>query len=206
MKVILADDHALFREGMQYLLMRLSQDISILQANSHDSAVKLLLENPDSDLALVDLHMPGRESSLSGLTELLVAAKTIPVVVLSGSESLYEIHQVITAGAKGFIPKQEHSDVMLCALQLVLTGSVYVPPLMLKGNSNEQNHLGALTPKQLQVLQQLCKGHSNKVIAKTMHVTEATVKCHTTAIFRELDVGSRTQAIAIAKTRGLVAG
>ena len=204
MKVILADDHALFREGMQHLLLRLDEDVSVLEADCHDAALKLLSENPDTDLALVDLHMPGRADDLSGLAEVLDHAQTVPVVVLSGSEDLDEIHQVIKAGAMGFIPKHEHADVMLCALHLVLSGSVYVPPIYLTPTTGNRQHQTHLTPKQIEVLQQLCKGYSNKEIGRLMNLTEATIKCHTSAIFRELEVGSRTQAVSVAKQLGLV--
>jgi len=203
MKVILADDHALFREGMRHLLLRLDDDVSVLEADCHDAALKLLADNPDADLALVDLHMPGRED-LSGLAEVLDHAQTVPVVVLSGSENLDEIHQVIKAGAMGFIPKHEHADVMLCALHLVLSGGVYVPPMLMSSSSASHAHQAKLTPKQIEVLQQLSKGYSNKEIGKNLNVSEATVKCHTSAIFRELEVGSRTQAVSIAKQRGLI--
>lgn len=203
MKVILADDHALFREGMRHLLLRLDDDVAVLEADCHGAALKLLADNPDADLALVDLHMPGRED-LSGLAELLGHAQTVPVVVLSGSENLDEIHRVIKAGAMGFIPKHEHAEVMLCALHLVLSGGVYVPPMLMSSSSGSHAHQTKLTPKQIEVLQQLSKGYSNKEIGKNMNVSEATVKCHTSAIFRELEVGSRTQAVSIAKQRGLI--
>jgi DNA-binding NarL/FixJ family response regulator len=204
MKIILADDHALFREGLRHLLLRLNHDVTVLEADCHDAALKLLAENPDADLALVDLHMPGRADDLSGLAEVLNHARTVPVVVLSGSENLEEIHQVINAGAMGFIPKHEHADVMLCALQLVLSGSVYVPPLLMSYTTGGQPHQTKLTPKQIEVLQQLCKGYSNKEIGKIMNVSEATIKCHASAIFRELNARNRLQAASIAKQLGLI--
>jgi len=205
MKVILADGQALFREGMQHLLMRLDDDVLVLEADSHDSALKLMEDHPDADLALVDLHMPGRANDFSGLMELLGHSQTIPLVVLSGSEDMDEVQQVIKSGAMGFIPKHEHADVMLCALHLVLSGSVYIPPLLMHSHLASQHHKAHLTPKQIEVLKELCKGYSNKEIAQVLHLSEATIKCHTSAILRELEVGSRTQAISVAKQRGLVA-
>jgi DNA-binding NarL/FixJ family response regulator len=173
MKVILADDHALFREGLRLLLQRLGDDVSILEAGSHDAVLKLLEENPDAHLAMVDLHMPGRKNDLSGLTEVLEHAQTIPVVVLSGSENMDEIHQTIKAGAMGFIPKHESAEVMLCAVQLVLSGSVYVPPMLMSRVSGERQPHTKLTTKQLEVLQQLCQGHSNKEIGRLMNFARA---------------------------------
>jgi two-component system nitrate/nitrite response regulator NarL len=148
--------------------------------------------------------MPGRADDLSGLAEVLDHAQIVPVVVLSGSEDLHEIHQVINAGAMGFIPKHEHADVMLCALQLVLSGSVYVPPLLMSYTTGGQPHQTKLTPKQIEVLQQLCKGYSNKEIGRLMNLSEATIKCHTTAILRELNVDNRLQAASVAKQLGLI--
>lgn len=205
MKVILADDHALFREGLRLLLQRLDENVFILEADNHDAVLKLLAENPDADLALVDLHMPGRTVDLSGLAEVLKHATTIPVVVLSGSENLDEVHQTIEAGAMGFIPKYEHSDVMLCALQLVLSGSVYVPPMLMSRATGDRQPQARLTAKQFEVLQQLCKGYSNKEIGKHMNLSEPTIKCHVSGIFRELNVENRMQAANAAKQLGLIA-
>ncbi len=205
LKIILADDHTLFREGMRHHLKRLDEEMTILEADSHDATLKLLADHPDADLALVDLHMPGRADDLSGLTEMLEQTETVPVVVLSGSENFDEVHQVIKAGAMGFIPKHEHVDVMLCALQLVLSGSVYIPPLLMSSQSAARNNPAKLTPKQVQVLRQLCDGCSNKEIGLNMNLSEATIKGHISAIFRELGVHNRTQAASIARQRGLTA-
>jgi DNA-binding NarL/FixJ family response regulator len=202
MKIILADDHALFRKGMQLMLAALSDQTSVLEADCHDALLELLAANPDADLALVDLHMPGRANDLDGLAEVLSHAQTVPVVVLSASDRPEDMQQAIKAGAMGFIPKYERADVMLCALQLVLNGGVYIPPALM---AHPAGHAQArLTPKQLEVLEKMCKGYSNKEISRSLNISEATVKCHTTAIFRELDVGSRTQAVAAAKQQGLV--
>ncbi len=204
MKIILADDHALFRAGLKQLLTRLGDDVSVLEANTHDAVLKLLAENQDADLALIDLHMPGQEYH-PGLIEVLDKAETIPVVVLSGTENYEEIQQVINAGAMGFIPKQEHAEVMLCALQLVLSGGVYLPPkLMSYATSKNQQPKSNLTTRQLDVLKRLSLGYSNKEIGSLLNLSDATIKCHITAIFRALNVDSRMQAAAKAKLLGLV--
>jgi DNA-binding NarL/FixJ family response regulator len=204
MKIVIADDHALFREGIRHLLLRLDDDVSVLEADCHDKALQLLKDNPEANLALIDLHMPGKDD-MSGLTEVLDIAQTIPVVVLSGSEEFEEIHQVIKAGVMGFIPKHEHAEVMLCALRLVLSGGVYVPPLYLSSTQANRPIQNRLTPRQIEVLQQLYKGYSNKEIGKLMNLSEATIKCHASAIFRELNVDNRFQAVDTAKKLGLVA-
>jgi two-component system nitrate/nitrite response regulator NarL len=202
MKIIVADDHALFREGMRHLLMRLDDNVSVLEANCHDVALRLMIENPDADLALVDLHMPGKDD-LSGLAELLNRSQTIPIVVLSGSEELETIHRVIKAGAMGYLPKHENAEVLLCALRLVLNGGIYVPPLYVTSTSAVFQAQNRLTPRQTEVLRNMCSGLSNKEIGKVMNLSESTVKCHVSAIFRELNVDNRLQAASAARKIGL---
>lgn len=203
MKIIVADDHALFREGLKQILLGLGEDVSVLEANSHETVLELLSANPDADLALIDLHMPGRED-LTGLIEVLDHARTIPVVVLSGSEEMGEIQQVVRMGVMGYIPKYEHADVMICALRLVLSGSVYVPPMLLSSVTSNQPFRSQLTSRQIDVLQQLCDGYSNKEIARKLNLSEATVKSHASSIFRELQVNNRLQAATVAKKLGLI--
>ena len=202
MKIIIADDHALLREGIRHLLMRLDVNVSILEADCHDAALQLLNDNPDASLALIDLHMPGKED-MSGLSELLNHAQTIPVVVLSGSEEIDTIHHVIKAGVMGYIPKHENAEVMLCALRLVLSGGIYVPPLYLSSTNTDDQIKFRLTPRQTEVLQNMCNGLSNKEIGQLMNLSEATIKCHVSAIFRELNVDNRLQASIAAKKLGL---
>jgi len=202
MKIIVADDHALFREGIRHLLLRLADDVTVLEAECHDVALQLIKDNPEADLALVDLHMPGRDD-FSGLSELLDHAQTIPVVVLSGAEGHEMLHKVIKAGVMGFIPKHENAEVILHALQLVLSGGVYVPPVYLTTNAADHPSPNRLTPRQTEVLQKLCQGHSNKEIGRLMKLSVPTIKCHITAIFRELNVDNRYQAVSTAKRLGL---
>lgn len=204
MIVILADDHALFREGMRHLLLELDDEVSILEADCHDAALKLLVDNPDADLVLIDLHMPGRKDDISGLMEVLEHARTTPVVVMSGSENPDDVQQSIKAGAMGFIPKSENSGVMLCALHLVLSGGVYIP-LVFMSHSADPRQQTSLTTRQLDVLKLLCAGLANKEIGGQLNLSDSTVKCHISAILRTLNVDSRLQAVAKAKQLGMIA-
>jgi len=212
MKIILADDHALFREGAQYLLNALHERATILHAQDYVGAATLAAEHPDAALALVDLDMPGREpqgTPIDGIARLLALAPTLPVVVLSACEDPAVIRCVLDAGAMGFIPKREQAAVMLGALRLVLAGGVYVPPTVLAATTAAATANAAaavlLTPRQAEVLQALALGHPNKVIARMLGMTEATVKAHTGAIFRALDVANRAQAVHAARRLGLLA-
>ncbi len=204
MKILLADDHALFREGVQYLLSSLHADATVLHAGDYASAATLIKEHPDAALALIDLDMPG-QAQAGGIAPLLRLAPTLPVVVLSACEDPVAIRSVLDAGAMGFIPKREQGAVMLSALRLVLAGGVYVPPLLLAAPASPASGGTPLTPRQTEVLQALAQGKPNKLIARALGMTEATVKAHTGAIFRALEVDSRAQAVLAGRQRGLLA-
>jgi DNA-binding NarL/FixJ family response regulator len=200
MKIIVADDHAMFREGVRYILQQLASDVVILEAETYDGAVELLTNNTDSDVALIDLKMPGRDV-LQGLSALLAIANTVPIVVVSGSEDPREIHQVINAGAMGFIPKREHASVFLMALRLVMGGGIYIPP-MLAMVPDIQRERAELTARQCEVLRCIRSGNSNKEIATALGLSEATVKTHITAILKSLNVTNRSQAVQAAERLG----
>jgi len=202
MKIIVADDHALFRDGLRHILTRLEPDAELLEADDYAGAAALLAANPDADLALIDLDMPGRDS-YRNLDSLLALTQTTPVVVLSASEDGREIRRVLDAGAMGYIPKREKAEVMLSALRLVLSGGIYVPPLAL-GATRAPRAGVELTPRQEEVLRCLREGHSNKEIARCLGMTEATVKAHVGAIFKALDVSTRGQAVRVAEQLGLL--
>jgi DNA-binding NarL/FixJ family response regulator len=206
MKILIADDHALFREGLRHILMQLDRDVTVLEAANHDATAKLLAQHQDADLALVDLNMPGREGT-EALSELLAGSPTVPVVVLSASEHRRDMRRALDAGAMGFIPKSETAHVMLSAVRLVLSGGVYIPPALVKGEMSAAPDGGAgeLTPRQRDVLERLIQGKPNKEIGRELGLSEATVKVHVTAIFRTLNVSNRTQAARAAESLRLFA-
>lgn len=208
MKIIHADEHALFREGVQYLLASLHEHAAVLHAQDYAGAAALAGQHPDAALALIDLDMPDRAGAPNaGIARLLALAPTLPVVVLSACEDPAVIRSALDAGAMGFIPKREQAAVMLGALRLVLAGGIYVPPTALGGEARPSADAAAatlLTPRQTEVLHALALGHPNKVIARTLGMTEATVKAHTGAIFRALEVPNRAQAVRAARQQGLL--
>jgi DNA-binding NarL/FixJ family response regulator len=127
MKILLVDDHALFRDGMRYVLQQLGDSVSIMQAGNFLDGVTLASEHPDLDLALLDLNMPGSE----GVTSVQFfhgRFPHIPVVVVSGEEGRGIMERVMNSGAMGFVSKNSAAQVMLSALNTVLAGGVYVPP------------------------------------------------------------------------------
>jgi DNA-binding NarL/FixJ family response regulator len=212
MKILLADDHPLMREGVRHVLAQLSKHVEIVDAHDYPSLFSQTEHHPDLDMALVDLSMPGF-TGVQGVTEFRTRFPEIPLVVLSASESHYDIKRVLDAGALGFITKSSSPAVMVSALQLVLAGGIYVPPLIVEPDSGlhgQQDtaafaalrHTG-LTTRQMEVLRLLVQGHQNKVIARTLDLSEGTVKIHVAAIFRALNVNNRTEAVLAAQRLGI---
>lgn len=204
MKILVADDHALFRAGLRQVVQQLEPNeataTDMLEAHDWQSALAQVSAHPDLALALVDLSMPGMES-FAGLAALLERAETIPVVVVSASESALDMQRVLDLGAAGYLAKSETAAVMAGALRLVLAGGVYVPPrLVLSGKSNGHLPYG-LTQRQFAVLQALAQGKSNKVIAQDFDLSVATVKAHVSAIFKALNVRNRAEAVQMMEVR-----
>ncbi len=215
MKILLADDHTLFREAMLHPLRQLEANAEIFQAGTATQALGIAEEKPDLDLVLLDLNMPG----MDGLTAVMTFRDRfpeLPLVVLSANEEHHDIQAVLDAGAMGFIPKSSSTQVMLGALRLVLSGGPYIPPMLLqraqyaidppslRPGSRPQATVGGaedLTPRQFEVLEALAEGLSNKLIGRKLNLSEGTVKVHLAAIFRALDAKNRTDAVIRAQDR-----
>jgi two-component system, NarL family, nitrate/nitrite response regulator NarL len=206
MKILIADDHSLFRKGLANLMPGLATEtIEILEAGDWQTAVGTLARHPDCALAVVDLHMPGMEA-FAGLSALIERAVTVPVVVMTASESPLDMKHALDIGVMGYVAKSEAAAVMVSALRLVLAGGIYVPPrLVLASSSSAPARAGALpfglTVRQYEVLERLAQGASNKAIAQDLALSERTVKAHVGAIFKALGVGSRQQAIALVESK-----
>jgi DNA-binding NarL/FixJ family response regulator len=203
MNVLIADDHPLVRDALARTVQQLSPEVRVSQAGDLEGLLHLAAQG-DADLALVDLNMPGMDG-LAGLRRLREVAPTLPVVVASGQEDAATIRAVLAAGAVGFIPKSERSEVLLGALRLVQSGAVYVPARLLDAAppAPAPASTSALTPRQLDVLRCLCRGEPNKVIARELALTEGTVKIHIAAILRALQARNRTEAVVRARAIGI---
>lgn len=203
MKILIVDDHALFREGLRHVLLQLDKDGEILEAGQCDEAFKLTGAHPDIDLVLLDLSLPGMDG-LAGLATFREQFPDVPVVVMSGSEERHDVQSALDNGALGYIPKSSTSQVMLSALRLVFSGGVYIPSIMLSATGMDgAPKLGGLTDRQLAVLRLLAEGKSNKLIGRELDLAEGTVKIHISSIFRTLNVGNRTEAVVAARKLGL---
>ena len=130
MKIILADDHPLFRDGFALLLRQIEPGALVLEASDLYAAQALAAKHSDVDLVLLDLEMPGMDGG-QGLERLLAQHPSLPVVVLSAHDGQESVQTVLKAGAAGFIPKASTTQVMLSAIRLVLSGGVYLPPQMI---------------------------------------------------------------------------
>lgn len=207
LKILLADDHAMLREGLRHVLCRLADELEILEAGNFNDAIAIARDNPGLSLAVLDLNMPGMES-FAGLQAVAAAAPTVPIVVMSGSENPIDMRRALDCGAMGYIPKSENTAVMLTALRLVLEGGLYVPPALLRQSETTDtgampNPYESMTPRQRAVLTLIVQGKSNKDIARELDLSEATVKAHISAILRVFNVSNRTQAVLQAKKLGL---
>jgi len=216
MKIILADDHALFREGARHLLQQLGEEgIEVLEAATCQEAIAHADRHEDIDLALLDLHMPG-VVGVECVVHFQAAHPDVPVVVLSGSESRPNVQAVLDVGALGYIPKSSSSQVMLSAIRLVLSGGIYLPPLVMMDQELAATEAMAppstqrgvtpccLTERQMDVLKLLAAGKPNKLIARELGLGEGTIKVHLAGIFRTLEVSNRTEAVMEAQRRKLL--
>jgi len=204
-KLLIADDHPLFREALQGALANHFSEVRIVEADSLESTLGILNCDEDIDLLLLDLHMPG-SGDLYGLIRIRNDFPLLPVAVISGAEDIQVISRCMGFGALGFIPKSLPSSQIASAISAILEGDEWVPAELadqIQQISHEDVELAekiaTLTPQQYRVLYLVHEGLLNKQIAYELGITEATVKAHMTAIFRKLDVYSRTQAVLLAE-------
>jgi DNA-binding NarL/FixJ family response regulator len=208
MKILIGDDHLLFREGLRRLLEQLHGEASFVEAGTFNELLDRCRADHVFDVVLMDLHMPNWPG-FSGLRELQALQPGVPVVVISASEALGDIRGALDHGATGYIPKSSSVKVMMGALNLVFSGGIYVPPGALSASMDaaprrrslevgDRSAGYGLTQRQREVLECLRLGKSNKQIAYELGLSEGTVKIHVTAIFKSLGVKNRTQAVIAA--------
>ncbi|CAO3404049.1 response regulator transcription factor [Azospirillum sp. 11R-A] len=207
MKILIGDDHVLFREGLRRLLEQLRDNATFAEASNFDELLDMAASKDETyDLVLTDLRMPGWPG-FSGIGMLRDRQPNAKVVVISASEAQADVREALENGAAGYIPKSSSVKIMLSALDLIFSGGVYVPATVLReGNEPDQRGGGSvipptdpqleqlLTQRQREVLDRLREGKSNKQIAHELGLSEGTVKIHMTAIFKSLGVRNRTQA------------
>jgi DNA-binding NarL/FixJ family response regulator len=207
-RIIIADDHPLFRDALRQAVASVMAGARIDQAGAFDELTSLLEQDSDVDMVLLDLSMPGI-SGFSGLIYLRAQYPAIPVVIVSASDDGSTIRRSLDFGASGFIPKRFGVETLRDAIVRVMAGDVWVPPDTDLSSTIDpdmtrlRDRLVTLTPQQVRVLMMLSEGLLNKQIAYELGVSEATIKAHVSAILQKLGVESRTQAvIAAAKIAG----
>jgi DNA-binding NarL/FixJ family response regulator len=201
-RLVIADDHPLFRGALREAVARLLAKADIAEAGTLEEVSAILDRDGDVDLVLLDLAMPGVRG-FSGLMYLRAQYPDVPVVVVSANDDPAVIRRCMEFGASGFIPKRLGTDAIRAAIGHVLDGGMWTPPdVDLEGTDAEGGalvrRLTTLTPQQVRVLMMLSEGLLNKQIAYELSVSEATVKAHVSAILQKLGVESRTQAVIAA--------
>ena len=202
-RLVIADDHPLFRGALREAIAGMLEHVDIAEAGTFDEVAGLLESGGEVDLILLDLKMPGGRG-FSGLMYLRAQYPSVPVVVVSANDDPTVIRRCMEFGASGFIPKTLGVEAMRGAIQRVLDGGVWTPPdVDLSTGSDAETaelmaRMATLTPQQVRVLMMLSEGLLNKQIAFQLGVSEATVKAHVSAILQKLAVESRTQAVIAA--------
>ncbi|MCP4791616.1 MAG: response regulator transcription factor [Gammaproteobacteria bacterium] len=201
MKLVVADDHPLFRSALLHILKKAKPGCDINEVGTLSELMALLKHDDDVDLLLLDLHIP-EAFGFTGLIQVLENYEQIPVLVVSGNDNPDVIHKAMRLGASGFMIKSASNDDIVNAVDAVLAGDNWLPVgLPAAGPEADEElpaeRIAALTPQQLRVLTMVSEGLYNKQIADELNVTDATVRAHVTEIFRKLGVTNRTQAVIL---------
>lgn len=216
MQILLADDHAMVRDGLIPFLERLQTGTTVIEASSFDEALTAAHAATDLGLAILDLYMPGM-NGLEGLLAMKAAFPDLPVIILSGSTKPEDAFRTIEHGACGYVPKTMRGETILGVLRLVLSGEKYIPPFLFEyrdtlGNSaattqppppDPGSALAQLTIRERGILDMIVDGAPNKVIARALALQEVTVKAHLRNMFRKLGVANRTEAAHVALVGGM---
>lgn len=215
MRILIVDDHPIFREALGSLLERFYPGAAVFEVSSVGEAIGVLTQYVEFDLIMLDVFVPS-EDEVMGLALLLEKAPQTPVVIMSGANNADFAHKLIEQGARGYIAKSAGAGEVKNALHLILAGEIYISPSLLAGKESwavaepEDESMSAepetddlagvagLTPRQQAVLRLMAKGLPNKSIAKELHCSDGTVKLHVSAILRALHARNRTEAVLAA--------
>lgn len=202
----MVDDQALVREGIAALLASHDPQAVILQASDAAEGLALASGHPDLAAIFLDLAMPG--GGMTAIGEFGRRRPDVPVIVVTATDDPVKARQAFDLGALGYVTKTASPQTLLAALQLVLAGETYVPPLMLRAKQDPRDGHGraetGLTRRQREVLGYLALGLSNKEIARRLGAAEKTIKAHVTGVLRGLDAANRADAVRLGRERGLI--
>lgn len=205
MRLLLADDHILVRDALAGLLRQADPDMDVLVAGDLNEALTCFRQDGPFDVVILDLRMPGM-NGLDGVRRMIGQAPDTAVVLMSGSASPTDVQTALELGIKAFVPKTLTGRSLINAIRLAAEGEVYVPVEMLRGRSGagDAEAQVRLTPRELQVLAELRRGNSNKEIARTLEIAEATAKLHVRSLCDKLNARNRTEAVMRAIEQSLV--
>lgn len=216
MRILVADDHKLVRDGLRPFLLELGGDVEILDAATLEEALQLVDSTPGLGLVLLDLMMPGMDG-LNGLQQVKAKIPGVPVVIVSGFSTRDHVVAAVQSGAAGFIPKTVSGAALVNALRLVLSGETYLPsntffedPVSTQAALAAAKPVGAPPPfdrlsrREGEILAQLVEGRTNKEIALALSLQEITIKVHLRNVYRKINAANRAQAVRIALQSGWI--
>lgn len=195
MKLLIADDHDLVRDAIAALLRNGGCE-EVVTAGNFDDAFKMVREQGDIDLVLLDYDMPGMHG-LKGLADMRRNYPALPVAIISGMAKPSVAREAIDHGAIGFVPKTLPAKSIIGAVTLMASGAVFAPFEFIKQEATPE--IGGLTQREIAVLRGICEGKTNKEIARELDLQEVTVKLHVRTLCRKIDARNRTQAAMIAR-------
>lgn len=209
MKILIVDDHALIRSGLQDMLAEHFDGAEILEAGTVAEASAIAGSHALS-LIITDLFIPG-EAAFHSIKTLCGNDNLCPVVVLSASDNKQHIRQCIESGCSAYVPKSAPKQTLLNAINIALNGGVYLPEQLRSATEHDGGEeeldlntmMLKLTQRQIEILGLIAEGKSNKHIAREKNLSENTVKVHVSAILKALKIANRTQAAVIGQKLGL---
>ena len=223
MKLLLADDHTLFRDALVQYIQRAETGSQVTLAKDLPEAINKMKQTPDQDLIILDLRMPGMEG-MQGFKQMRELYPEVPIALMSGIAENRDVHAAMNLGAVGYFPKTLSGKALLKAMKQVMSGEKFMPvtqggntlmPSYFDDNTKPSSVQAAgggdfdprenvkLTPREGEVLSYLLKGSSNKEIANALDLQVVTVKLHVRGVCRKLNAKNRTQAALKAREMGL---
>ena len=200
-RILIADDHSVVREGLVSLVKRKSDMTVVAEASNGREAVDLWKEH-HPDVTLLDLRMPELDG-VGAIKEIREIDPNAHILVLTTFDGDEDIYRAIKAGAKGYLLKDTAREALMDSIRRVHAGETCIPPTLAAKLADRVSG-EALSAREIEVLQRIAAGKSNKEIGAELFISEGTVKTHVKSIFSKLDVVSRTEAVATATRRGLI--
>ncbi len=211
-RIILVDDHTLFRKGLAELLER-DGAVKVVAVTGDPSGVRALLDEHAPDVLILDLNMPG-EDGINLMQQLKVDGYALPILILTVSEAEEDLARALRGGANGYLLKSMEPDEVVEAVQRAVKGETVVAPAMTaklvslldNKTSSAESLLNSLTQREREILAHLAKGESNKAIARQLDISYDTVKLHVRHILAKLNLSSRVEAAVFAVEHRLSPG